>query len=250
MKPLTLRERRFVAVAILAAMFATLWGLVLDPVIGGYFRLRDDRERLEDQLARNERLAAGLEEWKVAADEQAESAASFAIRATTMALASEILKEQLVAMVTDAGGTAKAISTVDQGVPEHWIRVRADLHMSHQQLHDVLRHLAGEVPYVVVDFLSVVADRAAASGRLEPLEVSLAVSAPVVLSTDPGGGQANAGGGVRGVTRPCRRTGLAIVRRGTARKFSSRPGEGKRSNSGDGQAPGLAANSGQTRVFS
>lgn len=250
MKPLTLRERRLFALAILAVMLAALWGLVLDPVIGGYFRLRDEREQLEAQLARNQRLAAGLGEWKAAADTQAGTAASFAIRAATSALATEVLKEQLVAVATDAGGTVKTVMAVDQGVPDHWVRVRADLRLSHQQLYDVLRHLAGEVPYAVVDFLSVVADRAAASGRLEPLEASLAVSAPVILSMDQGGAPTGSGGGVRGVTRPCRRTGVASHRRGTATIPLSRPRDGGRRGSSSGRGTGLAANTVQAVVFS
>jgi hypothetical protein len=57
------------------------------------------------------------------------------------------------------------------------VRVRVDAQMTLTQLCDSLRRLETEGAYVLVNFLSVSADRALKSGRAAPLDVRLELSA-------------------------------------------------------------------------
>lgn len=241
MRAMTARERHLVALAVLAALLMGLWALILDPVVGGHFRRQEESARLAAQLARDERLVVGLEEWKAVADEQARTAASFALQAPTAALATEALKERVIAAVTAEGGMVKALQAVDRDVPEHWVRVRADLRLSHEQLYGALRRLASEVPYVVIDFLSVVADRAAGTGRLEPLDASVVVSSAIQLSADQTRSPLGPPFGQRGAARPCRRASIVSRRPAPATRRPARDGRFGAGTGGGDERGELAA---------
>jgi hypothetical protein len=63
--------------------------------------------------------------------------------------------------------------------PEGWVRVRADMQLTMSQLYKSLSRLENEAPYVVVGYVSVVADRAVQTGHLATMDVRIEVSAPV-----------------------------------------------------------------------
>lgn len=236
MRPMTLRERRLMALAVLAGMIALLWVALMEPVIGGAFRRNEERQALLTQWARGERLLTAMAHFKSIASAQSNTAPKFVIQAPTTALATEKLKERVAGAVNGEGGTVKAISGVDEGVPGSWVRVRTDLRVTHDQLYRTLRRLESEAPYVVIDFLSIAADRSAVSGELEPLEAALAVSAFVRL--DQFRPAPPAGGGQPGAVRPYRRP-IRIARwLGGTNGVGSRPGDKRRrsANSGGGMA--------------
>jgi hypothetical protein len=167
------RERRFVAIGILIAAVAGAWLLVIDPVVGGFVDRAAEREELSDRFARNERLISGAALWRAQARTQAETADGFAIAAPTEALAVETLK----ARVKQQMGPVTAVTAIDHARPG-WVRVRAQLNLTLQQLYTGLRRLESSEPYVVVDHLSVGADRALQTGQSSELAVRIEVAAP------------------------------------------------------------------------
>jgi hypothetical protein len=115
--------------------------------------------------------------WRGQARAQDESAEQYAFIAPTEALAAEALKTRIKQFAT-GGGRVAAVQAIDEGARPGWVRVRADLELTLQQLYAGLRRLEGSEPYVVVDHLSVGADRAFQTGQASPLAVRIEVSAP------------------------------------------------------------------------
>ena len=185
MKPLTPRESRLVALGILIAVIAGVWLLLVEPVLEGFGERADTRETLLDTYSRNQRILSGIPLWQEELEEQRQTAGRFAITAPTDALAAEQLKNRLSRMASEAGGTLTAIQDVEDGVPAGFVRVRVNMQMTLGQLYKTLARLESEEPYVVVESLSVVADRAAQTGHLGPMAVRVEVSAPVRVSQSP-----------------------------------------------------------------
>jgi hypothetical protein len=182
MKPMSPRESRLVAVGILVALIAAVWLAVVDPLIEGFSERAETRQTLLDTYSRNQRVLAGIALWQAELEQQRETASKFAIAAPTEALAAEQLKSRLTRMTSDVGGTLTAIQDIQDGVPNGFVRVRADMQMTLGQLYKSLARLESEEPYVVVESLSVVADRAAQTGHLGPMAVRVEVSAPIRIS--------------------------------------------------------------------
>jgi Type II secretion system (T2SS), protein M subtype b len=182
MRPLNARERKFVAVVILIAAIAGVWLIIVDPVVGGFLDRADERAELADRYARNERLISAVALWRAQAHAQDESAGQYAILAPTEALAVETLKTRIKQFAT-GGGRVAAVQAIDDRARPGWVRVRADLELTLQQLYAGLKRLEGGVPYVVVDHLTVGADRAFQTGQASPLAVRIEVSAPFRADT-------------------------------------------------------------------
>ena len=177
MRALSARERRLLALGILVAAVAGAWMLVIDPVVGGFIDRADEREELMDRYARNERLLGGVPLWRAQAREQARTAQKFAILAPTEALAGEALKARL-AQLGGGTGAVRAMQEIEQGVDPGWVRVRADLTLTLDQLYQGLVRLESGEPYVVVEYLAVNAHGALETGHLSPMDVRIEVSAP------------------------------------------------------------------------
>lgn len=182
MRPLNPRERSLVAIALLVAVFAVLWLGVLSPLVGGFVDRADERQSLLMLYAHNQRVLAGIPVWREQAEEQRATASKFALIAPTEALAAEALKSRLSKLADDVGGTVQAVQDVQEDVPAGWIRVRADLQLTDGQLYKCLARLESEETYVVVEHLSIAADRALETGHMGPMAVRIEVSAPVRLS--------------------------------------------------------------------
>jgi len=182
MKPLNPRESRLVAVGILIALIAVVWLGIFEPLIEGFGERADTRTTLLETYSRNQRVLAGIPLWQAQLEQQRMTAGRFAIAAPTEALATEQLKSRLTKMASDVGGTLTAIQDIQDGVPNGFVRVRADMQMTLGQLYKSLARLESEEPYVVVESLSVVADRAAQTGHLGPMAVRVEVSAPIRIS--------------------------------------------------------------------
>lgn len=211
MTAMTPRERRLVALALLAALLAVLWLGVVEPLAGGYLGRAEARERLLAEIAQDQRLAAGLGAARRQAEAQAREDGAFRLVAPTRALAGEALKERLVAVAGD--GKVKSVLLLDPPAAAPEVRVRAAFALSLPQLVGALRRLADEAPYALVETLAVVAEPAGAIGRVESLDVVVVVSAPVAPGEEPRRSPPAAAAGLRDLVRPCR---VAARRRGRA----------------------------------
>lgn len=177
MRPLSVRERRLVAIALLLAAIAAVWFLVISPFVGGFFDRAAERRDLILSHQHNERIMASIPIWRRLADLQRGTADRFAIPAQSEQLAVEALKERLIKLAADEGFQITAMQDLESDTPTGLAKVRADLQISLPQLHDALKRLETEGPYVV-EYISIAADRALATGRSSRLGVRLEISAP------------------------------------------------------------------------
>jgi len=185
MKPLSPRESRIVAIGILVGLVAVLWLGIVGPLIEGFGDRSDTRATLLETYARNQRVLAELPMWKEQLEQQRQTNSQFAMTAPTQALAAEQLKSRLTRMAGEEGGTLTSLQDVEDGVPDGFVRIRADMQMTLGQLYKSLVRLETEEPYVVIESLSVAADRALQTGHLGPMAVRVEISAPVRISQSP-----------------------------------------------------------------
>lgn len=177
MRPLQPRERRILAVGLLAAALGLTWLVIVSPVVGGFFARAEERRELTDAFQRNQRVMAQVRVWRALANQQRDNQARFAIAAPSQQLAVEALKDRLAKLAAAEGFTVTALADLAADAPAGKIRLRADLQLTLSQLYESLRRLETEGSYVVVEYLAVSADRALATGRSSPLAVRLEITA-------------------------------------------------------------------------
>ena len=173
MRPLTARERRLVALGLLVLAIGLFWLAVIGPLVGGFIDRAHERRDLWAAHRRNERLIGSLPALRATAEAQGRLAPRFAMAAASEAAAAEAFKDRLRRLATDEAFTIKAIEDLPADGLATAVKVRADLTITLPQLYETVRRLQSEDAYVVVDYLSVTADRSLASGRLAPLDVRL-----------------------------------------------------------------------------
>jgi hypothetical protein len=176
-RPLKARERRLVAIGLLAAALAVVWLALVAPLVGGFFARAAERRELIADYRRDRGVLASLPLWRAAEARQRQSAPRFALAAPSEPLAAEALKERLVKLAADEGFAVMATSDLAADAPPGKIRLRADLQLTLTQLYESLKRLETEGAYVVVEYLAISADRAAATGRSSPLAVRLEITA-------------------------------------------------------------------------
>ena len=179
MRALQPRERQIVALGILVLAIVIVWFGLVQPIVGGFIGRAEERSDLSDAYARNSRILAGIPAWRDEAQEQATTQSQYAIVAPTKVLAAENLKQRLTRMAGAVGGSVQTVSELPAESSEDWVRVRVDMQLTMSQLYKSLTRLENEAPYVVVGYVSVVADRALQTGHLATMDVRLEVSAPV-----------------------------------------------------------------------
>ncbi|MCI3178646.1 hypothetical protein C5708_00090 [Caulobacter sp. CCUG 60055] len=177
MRPLAPRERKLVAVGLLIGAVAAAWLGVAAPLIGGFKARAERREQLLTRYRNGQRLLAAIPVLRTEAQAARQSSAVYRITAPSEGLAADALKRRLAASLTEAGGAVSAVQQVQTDIPAGWISVRADAQINLTQLDASIRRLENESPYVVVEYVSLGADRALQSGRSAPLDVRLQVSA-------------------------------------------------------------------------
>jgi general secretion pathway protein M len=178
MNHLSLRERRLVAVLILVALIAGVWFFAVSPVLAGFTARQAERQSLLALYQRNQRLLDAVPVWRAEAERQKRSASTFAVVATSDLQAQEALRDRITNAVLAVGASAPSVQDRQGDIRPGWIGARADVQLTQDQLNQSLRRLETEEPYVVVDYISITAERAFRSGRAEPLDVRLDVSAP------------------------------------------------------------------------
>ncbi len=177
MRPLSPRERRLVALGVLVGLVGIVWLAIIGPLVGGFASRAAEREELRATYQRNTRMMAALPVWRAVAETQRRSAPRFAMSAPSESLAGEALKERLRKLSTDEGFAITGVQDLQADAPRGRVRLRADIALNLTQLCEMLRRLETEGPYVVVDYLSISADRAFASGHSAPMDVRLELSA-------------------------------------------------------------------------
>jgi type II secretory pathway component PulM len=182
MRPLEPRERQVVALGILILAVVVVWFGLVQPVIGGFIGRAEERSDLTEAYKRNERVLAGITTWREEAESQKSTQSQYAIVAPTKVLAVENLKQRLTRLATQVGGSVQTISELPAEGPDDWVRVRVDMQLTMSQLYKSLNRLENEAPYVVVGYVSVVADRAVQTGHLATMDVRFEISAPVRIS--------------------------------------------------------------------
>jgi len=172
MRPLSQRERRLIAVAILLAIVAVVWLGVVSPVLGGFLDRAGERERLESEYVRNARVIDSIRILKHQALAQARDAGRFGFAAPNATIASQLLQQHVARIVGQTGGTVVR-SAAQEAMQPGTVRVGADLQLTMSQLYQVLKSIETGEPYVVVEYVSVGADRAGQSGHVAPMDVRL-----------------------------------------------------------------------------
>lgn len=180
MSGLTSRERKLVAILILMALFALVWLAVLSPILSGFAARATEQEMLVARFAGNERLIASMSRLRAQAEGQKRDAARFHDAAPDLATASEQLQERLTNQIAQDGGELKSVQDVSD--QPGWVRASADGRISLPQLLALLDHLQNKPPLLVVNTLSLSADRALQSGHLDLMEFHLEVSGNPALS--------------------------------------------------------------------
>lgn len=176
MRPLSLRERRLVAVGLLVAALGLVWLAVVGPLVGGFFDRAAERRQLETTLRVNARLISSLGVLRTAAEAQRAAAPRFAMTAASEALAFEALKGRLQRLAAQEGFNLGAVEDLQADAAPGKVKLRADVTLTLPQLYETLRRLESEDAYVVVDYFSVVADRSLAAQRLAPVDARLELS--------------------------------------------------------------------------
>lgn len=175
MKALSPRERRLLAVAILIALLATVFGGVAIPVYAGFQARAQERARLHETYARQARAIAALDELTRRAGAQKSEAGRYSIVADSTSGAAEQLKGMLADGVSAVGGELSAVQEAD--APTGWTRASVDARLTYPQLLGLLERLQNTSPYLVVDALSVNADPGLRSGPSDLMEVRVEASA-------------------------------------------------------------------------
>jgi Tfp pilus assembly protein PilO len=181
MRPLGPRERQVVALGILVLAVVIVWFGLIQPVIGGFIGRAEERSELNQTYARNAHVLAGISKWREEAEQQQATRSQFAITAPTKVLAVENLKQRLSRMAVAVGGSVQSVSELP-AEEDGYVRARVDMQLTMSQLYKSLTRLENEAPYVVVRYVSVVADRAVQTGHLATMDVRLEISAPVRIS--------------------------------------------------------------------
>ena len=177
MNALNPRERKILAIGLLVAVLAALWLGVAAPVLNGFSNRQAERLNLIATYRRNQRLLDAIPVWRAEAEGQKRTASAYAVFAPTQVQAQEQLRTRLTAALTTEGAPAPAAQDLQADLPAGWIGARADAQLTPQQLNASLRRLESEEPYVVVEYLSINADRAVHSGQAGPLDVRLEIAA-------------------------------------------------------------------------
>lgn len=176
MRPVTPRERKFIAVGILVAAFAAVWLGFVSPIIVGFSERTSERSRLEAQYTRNARLLAAIPVWQHVALAQQRTVGQFALQAATPDLAAQQLQQRLSRSINQVGGLVRTVTKVDDAHPG-MVQVRGEADLTMSQLYQLLKHLEGETPYVVVEYLSVAANRAFETGHLAAMDIRIQIAA-------------------------------------------------------------------------
>lgn len=174
------RERKLVAVAILLGVSAVVWLGVIAPLVGGFADRAEQREDLRARYAANERLIARTPRLTAAAEQLKARGSAFGIAAPDAAQGGELLRERLEASLAAANGELRTSEVIETDAG--WVRASASGLMSNDQMVAWLAALANQPPYLSVESLTVGADRAINSNRLDLMDVRIEATTPLLAA--------------------------------------------------------------------
>lgn len=178
MSSLSIREQRLVALFILVLLIFLGWQLLVAPMVDGFAERRDERERLTEAFQRNDQLIASLPVMRRRVEAQRADRSRFALAAPTAAAAGDRLKERLGDRLAAAGGVLRAMEEAPASTG--WIGASIQGDLTLDQLTAFLADLQNQPPYLVVTNVTIVADRAFQSGRLDVMDVKISVAIPYI----------------------------------------------------------------------
>lgn len=175
MSTLAPRERRLIALGILAAVFALLWLIVARPILGGFADRGQRRQDLLQTYTRGERVIGAMRITRAAARAQRATMRQYAIDAPGQPFAIDLLRER-VAVAARANHVTVG-SVQEAPAPSGFVGVDVRLTMQLDKLGAFVAALENGSPLLIVDQLGIAADQAATSGHAAPVEVKLDLSA-------------------------------------------------------------------------
>jgi hypothetical protein len=176
MNSLTARERKILAIGILVGVIALIWFVIIAPIMGGFSERAAERERLSARFAGNERLIANIPRLRKAVEKGSADFRNFRIEGESFAVVTEALKERLGAQVAASGGELRAIQEVDD--KPGWVRAWVESRMTLPQMIASLEKLQNQPPYLAVTTLTISADRALQSGKLDLMDIRIEAASP------------------------------------------------------------------------
>lgn len=174
------RERRLLALLILALIVALAWLAIVRPIRDGFRERQLERDSLLLSYARNERIIAQARGYRAALAGQRRTAGDFAIEAANPAAAAEALRERILVTARGAGVIKASASEVQ--AEAGMVAMRADMEMTIGQLERFLKALQNGRPILVIRNLSVNADQASRSNQAEAMDVRLEVMAATTVN--------------------------------------------------------------------
>jgi hypothetical protein len=176
MTSLSAREQKLIALLILLLLIAGAWQLLVAPVIDGFAARSEERTQLAATIERNERLIASVPQLRRRIERQRPDRQRFAISAPSRDAAADLLRQRLQRSFEATGASAAALG--DSDASGRWIGASAEGPVTLDQLVRLLTDLQNQPPYLVVTGLTVVADRAFQSGKLDVMDVKIDVAIP------------------------------------------------------------------------
>ena len=180
MRTLAPRERKLIALLILSVLLSVLYLLIIAPFVSGFSDRAMQRANLMQQYQGNQRVIGSIPRLRRQAERQRGSLASFALTAATPQIAAAALQTRVQQALEAAGAQVSTVE--DVATDDATVRVRVSARSTLAQLTRILERLHNEPPYLTIESLAVTADQAVISGRLEPMEISIEVSLPVLAA--------------------------------------------------------------------
>jgi hypothetical protein len=173
---LSAREQRLIAVLILLLLVAGALQFVVAPVIEGFASRSAQREELVARVERDQRLIASIPQLRNRIELQRPYRARLILAASSRDAAGDLLRQRLQRSFEGAGASLSALGESD--ATGRWVGASAEGAVTLDQLVRILAELQNQAPYLVVTGLTVVADRAFQSGKLDVMNVKIDVAVP------------------------------------------------------------------------
>lgn len=174
MNSLNRREQRLIAVCILMLLVTGAWLLLVAPLVDGFAARRDERVQLTATIERNQRLIGAMPDLRRQVESQRPDRARFMLAAANRDAASDLLRQRLQRSFEQAGGSLTALG--ESSSAGRWVGASAEGTVTLDQLVRLLTDLQNQPPYLVISGMTVVADRAFQSQKLDVMTVKTDVA--------------------------------------------------------------------------
>lgn len=176
MNSLNAREQKLVALFILLLVAAGIWLFFVSPLIDGIVARDARRSELALTIERNNRLIAATPGLRRRLESQTPLRSRYFLVAPTRDAAADLLRQRLQRSFEASGASLRSLGDATAG--GRWVGASVDGQATLDQLVALLADLQNQSPYLVVTALSVVADRAFQSQKLDLMDVKIDVAVP------------------------------------------------------------------------